>query len=257
MKKACSLIIIFCSSLLILTAFTNGSDNVKVKEGFFKSGTKDSNYVELTKLNENIWVHTTYQNYNGTRTPSNGVIAISSKGLLLVDTPWNNTQTKELISLTKKVFKKNIRIAIITHAHADRIGGIDTLISNKIEVRSTALTVKEAEKNGYRKPQPKLYTNTKFSLGKLNVEEFYPGAGHTKDNITVWFPQYKVLYGGCLVKSLEADSIGNTEDADLKQWPLSIKKVQEKYSSAKTIIPGHGMWGDKELLKHTLELLGK
>ncbi len=238
-------------------ACSNKSEDVKVTESSFKSGSDDSNYVELSKINDNIWVHTTYSNYNGSRTPSNGVIAVSSKGLVLIDTPWNNAQTKELIKLTKSVFKKDIVLAIITHAHEDRIGGIDTLIENKVDVRSSSLTVKEAEKNGFKKPEPKLDSDPKIAFGNISMDVLYPGEGHTVDNITVWFPQYKVLFGGCLIKSLESDNIGNIADANIKQWPFSVKKVLEKYPDAEIVIPGHGKWGNLELVNHTLELLGK
>ena len=54
---------------------------------------------------------------------------------------------------------------------------------------------------------------------------------------------------------MESTDKGSTESADLKQWPLSVKKVIGKYPDAETIVPGHGKWGGKELLDHTLELL--
>lgn len=65
---------------------------------------------------------------------------------------------------------------------------------------------------------------------------YYPGKGHSADNIVVWLPQYKVLFGGCLVKSLDYGGLGSTTDAEV-------------------IVPGHGGWGSIELTEHTLELL--
>ena len=226
-----------------------------IKEIFFQSGSSDMNYVELNKVNNNIWVHTTYSNYNGYRTSSNGIIAITSDGLILIDTPWNNEQTEELIKLTKSVFEKDVIIAIITHAHADRIGGIDTLLANKVDVRSTGLTAKEGEKNGYRQPHPSLDEEPIFSVGDLDIEVFYPGEGHSTDNITVWFPQNKVLFGGCLIKSADSKDMGSITDADVQQWPDSVNKVLERYPDAEIVIPGHGSRGSLNLIEHTLELL--
>lgn len=231
------------------------SQEYDVKEIFYQSGSNDKNYVELYKVNNNIWVHTTYSNYEGNRTPSNGIIAITSDGLILVDTPWNNEQTEELIKLTKSVFKKDIIIAIITHAHADRIGGIDTLLANKVDVRSTGLTAKESEKNGFKQPQPSLDEEPAFSVGDLDIEVFYPGEGHSVDNITVWFPQNKALFGGCLIKSADSTNIGSVTDANAQQWPDSVNKVIEKYPDAETVIPGHGNWGSLDIINHTLDLL--
>lgn len=257
-------IFVFIIVLIVLLSTVGCSKNVstsqekvEVYEEFYKSGSSDENYIELYKINDTIWVHTSYSKYNGYRVPSNGIVVITKEGLVLVDTPWNNEQTGELLRLTKKVFKKDTIIAIITHAHDDRIGGIDTLLENKVDVRSTKMTLKEAEKRGFKKTQPKLDSEPKFSVGNIDVEVFYPGEGHTADNITVWFPQYKVLFGGCLIKSLDSKDKGNIEDANLQQWPYSVEKLLEKYPDAEIVIPGHGEWGSLDLIRHTLKLVNE
>lgn len=257
MKKVYLVLVILTLLSLCLAGCSNEPRDVKVQETFLKRGSDDSNLVELSKINDNVWVHTTYQNYNGYRTPSNGIVAVSSKGLVLIDTPWNDEQTKQLLKLTKYTFKKDIELALITHAHVDRIGGINTLIENKVDVRSTSLTVKEAEKNGFKKPEPKLDSNPKIEFGNITMEVFYPGEGHTVDNITVWFPEYKVLFGGCLIKSFDSNNLGSTEDANIQQWPSSLRNVQKKYPDAEAVIPGHGYWGSVDMISHTLELFDK
>ncbi len=258
MKKNSLFLIVIALFFTGLVACSNNLSalkDTKVEENFLKSGSDNSNYVELSKLNDNFWVHTTYTDYNGYRTPSNGLLVVTSKGLLLVDTPWNNDQTKELIGFAKNTFNKDFTMAIITHAHDDRIGGIDTLLENKIDVRSTRLTVKEAEKNGYKKPEPKLDFDSKIKVGNIDVEILYPGEGHSPDNITVWFPQSKVLFGGCLIKSLDSKDLGSMTDSNLEVWPSSVKMVLDKYSEAEVVVPGHGKWGSLDLVRHTLELL--
>jgi len=259
MKKIYLMIALVLISMVVAscTGDNEVSTNITTDEQVLKSGSEDSNYVELTKLKENIWVHTTYADYNGYRTPSNGLIINTSKGLVLIDTPWNNEQTKELIELTKEKFEKDLSMAIITHAHEDRIGGIDTLLENKIDVRSTKLTAELAESQGFKKPTPSLDSNPNIKVGDVNFEVFYPGEGHTADNIVVWIPEGKVLFGGCIIKSLESKSLGNTTDANVEQWLASVNKILEKYQNVESVIPGHGKWGDANLIKHTQELLKK
>jgi metallo-beta-lactamase class B len=246
------MISIFCSSC---TSKQNVSTSVVPEEQVLKSGSEDSNYVELTKVNDNMWVHTTYEDYNGSRTPSNGFVIDTSEGLILIDTPWNDEQTKELIKLAKSKLNKDFSIAIITHAHEDRIGGINTLLENEIDVRSTVLTAQLAERNGYKKPTPSLDSEASIKVGDVSFEVFYPGEGHSQDNIVVWFPKDKVLFGGCIIKALDSKSLGSITDANLEEWPVSVQKILEKYSDANVVIPGHGKWGSMELVRHTLELV--
>jgi hypothetical protein len=55
-----------------------------------------------------------------------------------------------------------------------------------------------------------------LELGKC--ESFFPGAGHTRDNLAVWLPQQRVLFGGCFLKSvtipghgtINGDPVGHT-----------------------------------------------
>lgn len=94
-----------------------------------------------------------------------------------------------------------------------------------------------------------------MKVGNTVIEAFYPGEGHSKDNITVWLPQSQLLFGGCFIKSLEAKDLGNLSDANVEQWDDSVQKVIDKYPNVKTVVPGHGTWGDKGLLFHTLDLI--
>lgn len=257
MKRVCLIVaLIFISmSIVACSAKENASKSDVTEEQILKSGSEDYSYVELTKLNDNIWVHTTYADYNGNRTSSNGLVIDTSDGLVLIDTPWNNEQTKELIKLTKSKLNGDFSLAIITHAHEDRIGGISTLLENNIDTRSTNMTAQLAEKNGFERPVPSLDLEPSIKVGDVDVEVFYPGEGHSADNIVVWIPQYKVIFGGCLIKTMDSKGLGSTTDANIEQWSASVSKILDKYPDAELVIPGHGKWGGIELIKHTLELL--
>ena len=92
-------------------------------------------------------------------------------------------------------------------------------------------------------------------MGQYSFQTYYAGAGHTPDNIVIWFPKNKILYGGCLVKSTDAVDLGNLSDADPKQWPSTIKKIKKKFGKPNYVIPGHQDWSDNTSLDHTLKLL--
>ena len=84
---------------------------------------------------------------------------------------------------------------------------------------------------------------------------FYPGAGHSRDNIVAYLPGSKVLFGGCFIKAADARNLGNVRDGDAGAWPGSLKALRERFPNAEIVIPGHGEVGGPELIEHTMNLL--
>jgi len=221
----------------------------------------DERTVELKQISEHVWIHTSYSLINGQLIDSHGVIIVNYPKIVLVDTCWNTDQTATLLRIIESIFHAPVSFAIISHAHQDRIGGIETLQRNKVRTISTALTAQKASLAGYIRPLPELDSQiTQFSLtasdsSNVKVEVFYPGPGHTEDNITVWIPSDRVLFGGCLVRSIESIDLGNTADAAVNKWALTVSGLQTRYPNAEIVIPGHGSIGNFNLLKHTIDLV--
>ncbi|MCY8507752.1 subclass B1 metallo-beta-lactamase [Bacillus atrophaeus] len=247
------------SLLLTLSVFMTSFNDQMIAQSKKASPTQITNpdkTIVLTKLDDKVWAHTSYNDWNGTTYDHNGLIVATSKGIVLIDTAWGNDQkTEELLKMIKKHFKKKVVLALITHAHDDSISGIRALLNQGIDVRSTLLTAKLAKEYGYPSPNPTLDVKPVMKVGNTVIVAFYPGEGHSSDNITVWLPQYNLLFGGCFIKSLDAKDLGNLSDANVEQWDESVKKVIEKYPDVKTVVPGHGNWGDESLLFHTIDLI--
>lgn len=239
----------------IQTMNTNGQTKKSVPT---QVANKDKSIV-LTKLSDKVWAHTSYNVFNGVEVPHNGLVITTSKGAVLIDTAWDTVEsqpkTEELLKMIKKHLKKKVVLALVTHAHDDSVGGIQALLNEGIDVHSTFLTAKLAKERGYPSPKPTLDVNPVMTVGDTVIEAFYPGEGHSKDNTTVWLPQSKILFGGCFVKSLKDKDLGNLADANIEQWDDSIRKVIDKFPHIQTVVPGHGDWGDKSLLFHTIDLI--
>jgi glyoxylase-like metal-dependent hydrolase (beta-lactamase superfamily II) len=92
-------------------------------------------------------------------------------------------------------------------------------------------------------------------VGPRTLELHFAGGGHTGDNIVVWLPDVRVLFGGCLVRSATARHLGYTREAAQLQWPRTVEALLRRYAEAQLIVPGHGKPGGEELLHHTMELL--
>ena len=102
-------------------------------------------------------------------------------------------------------------------------------------------------------PQNRIGRRHQWQLGDKTIEVRHFGPGHTSDNVVVWLPQEKLLFGGCLIKANGAGK-GNLADASPEKWPKTVIKVRSAYPEAEVIVPGHGRHGGQELLNHTIVL---
>lgn len=216
---------------------------------------KDDNGISMTKISTHAWVFTTYGDYKGAQTPANGMLIATSSGFVMVDTPWTETETEGLLSMIDKQFGKKVTLALFTHAHADRIGGIKVLKDHGIRTESTKKTADQAERNGYVRPDETFASDAqKFTEGGVRFETYFPGKAHSPDNIVIYLPADKVLFGGCMTKAADATSLGDMTDADAENWPIALDNVIKKYPDAAIIVPGHGAWGSIGLLEHMRKL---
>ncbi|MCB0699078.1 MAG: subclass B1 metallo-beta-lactamase [Chitinophagales bacterium] len=215
--------------------------------------------IDITPIDSNIYLYTSYGDVdNYKKIDANAVVVISGNDALLFDTPWDNAQATQIIAFIQDSLKKNILLSIITHAHVDRIGSIDALHKNNIPTFGYYRTAEEAPKHGHTKPEYLFYAiDTNFRCGSLDIVAYYPGAGHTVDNIVLYVPHKKFLYGGCFIKSGYSQTIGNIADADVAAWPESVKKMQQRFTNTgiETVIPGHGSWKSANAIENTLRLL--
>jgi metallo-beta-lactamase class B len=216
------------------------------------AGTNGAGNVEIESIAPTLYVH---RSTDAKAIPSNGMVAVTGGGLLLVDTAWTDTQTEAVLKWGDDYFRRPWIGAVITHDHNDRAGGLAALERRHIPVAAVDLTVAKMAKRGVRGVTTLFSARGGVFKDPRGFEAFYPGPGHASDNIVVHFPG--LLYGGCLVKSTEAKDLGFTGDADVRAWPAALRSVGERYKDA-TIVPGHGPVDRAgEALKHTLELLAR
>ncbi|MFD2569178.1 subclass B1 metallo-beta-lactamase [Spirosoma soli] len=198
--------------------------------------------ISVEPLVPSVYVHTSYNLYGGQPFPSNGMIVETKKGVVLIDTPWDTAQTTQLIKWVSTYLKQRVVLAVVTHFHEDRLAGTEVLRRHGARVVSTRLTADLAKKEGFPVPDGILPNDTTLKVGGTSIETYFPGAGHAPDNIVVWLPKQKVLFGGCFIKSYEASSLGNLSDADLASWPAAMRRVHERYPKPAFVVPGHQSW---------------
>lgn len=213
--------------------------------------------LDIFHIRGNIYAYTTYKIYEGSKFPSNSMYMVTDQGIVMFDTPWDSTRLQPLIDSFYARHGKKPILSVSTHFHADRTEGLDLLRKAGVKTYSSQQTKNLCIRRGEEVPEFSFLSDTALHFGNQTVEIFYPGEGHTSDNIVIWFPQEKVLYGGCLIKSTEATDLGNIADANLSEWKESIKKLMKRFPLAEVVIPGHQGWENSRSLQHTLYLLEK
>ncbi len=211
--------------------------------------------LSIHKLTADFHVFTTWQSFKGSFFPSNGMYVVTSKGVIMVDTPWDSTQFQPLLDSIQARHGKKVIVCIATHWHDDRSGGLEFYRRKGIATYATLRTDLLAQQHGEKRAEFMITKDTLFRVGQYAFQLYYPGVGHTPDNIVIWFAKQKILYGGCLIKSEEAKDLGNTADADIRAWARSIHNVRERFGKAAYIVPGHQTIGNDRLIDHTLELI--
>ena len=213
--------------------------------------------LHIFQVGENLWVHRSYFDLGSQRLHANGMIMVGKDRVTVIDAPWTPTAAYDLLDWLDRNHPEQAKRLVITHAHDDRMGSIDAFAERMIPVYSQRNTAQLARQQGWTAPNFVFDDNLPLRSGEQAVELYYPGPAHTLDNIIVWFPDAKVLFGGCMVKSRHASSLGFTGDADRQSWPLALQRALDRYPEATQVVPGHGLPGDTDLVHHTLELLGK
>jgi metallo-beta-lactamase class B len=211
--------------------------------------------VWVARLAPGVWLHTTTGLIDGGFWyPANGLILEREGGSLMIDTTYEPEQALVLLDWSRTALNWPITGALATHFHRDRTGGIPGLQHRRITTLAPPLTCELAKTHTAPVPQPiEGFTGETHQLGE-GCEVFFPGAGHTRDNVTAWLSDQKVLFGGCFLKSRTSPDLGNLQDAAVADWAASVTRLAAHYHEPRFVIPGHGtITGDP--IDWTLKLL--
>jgi metallo-beta-lactamase class B len=213
-----------------------------------------SERLVINQVAANSYVHTSYKQTNDFgNVPCNGLVVTNQKEALVFDTPTNDSAAAELISKIQELTGCRVKAVIPTHFHDDCLGGLNAFHDNNIPSYAHATTTALAGENKYTVPQNSFIDSLLLKVGdKIIIATFF-GEGHTRDNIVGYFPADNVLFGGCLLKELNA-SKGYLGDANITAWSYTVEKVKQAYPEVKIVVPGHGAYGNASLLDYTIRL---
>ncbi len=277
-------------TVLILMAGCCSDNNPDRNQNKF---TEQSTELVQIKLNEDLIIeplqNSVYLITHSFPWPANSLlIQTENNSAILIDTPYTPEATEKVTNWVEDKLNINRFSTINTHFHVDNLGGNSFLIQEGYPVYSSDLSITQLDVRGEKhlnqiikwvqNEENRKYLNTYESLNltppdnifpisqsgetliktiyKEEVEIFFPGEGHTKDNLSVFIPSRNILFGGCLIKGTDTKNLGNLADGNSDEYINSVNRLLTRYGETKDlmVIPGHGIHGGVELINHTISL---
>jgi metallo-beta-lactamase class B len=232
--------------------------------------------LTLTEIEEDVFV----VDHRYPWSANSLLVRVDFRTMVFVDTPYTPAATALVVEWVRDQYPGIGIVEINTGFHIDNLGGNAYLREQGIPIYGSDKTLEllrtrakashdsmlrelmgKAQYNYYKYLELtapdnifKLKTALSLSFGEETVKIIFPGASHAPDNICVYFPGRRLLFGGCMVKSAQAKTLGNTFDANITSWKSAVEILIREFDEV-TVIPGHGTYGGTELLTHTLSLL--
>ena len=179
------------------------------------------------------------------------MVVFAKNEAIIFDTPPDDNTALELINWVENNLDCKIKAIIPTHFHEDCLGGLDAFHKHGIASYANNKTINLVSTDNLAVPQKGFDNLLQLKVGNKKVLAEFFSEGHTKDNVIGYFPDEKVMFGGCLIKELGVGK-GNLNDANVNEWSNTVAKLKVKYPDTKIVIPGHGKPGGTELLNYTI-----
>ena len=177
-----------------------------------------SDDVEIVKLSNRAYLHISVTEIpSWGSVASNGLILVDKGKAFLFDTPVTEEQTATVLRWVTDSLHARVTGFVPNHWHSDCMGGIACLHRRKVKSYANRMTAEIARREGLPVPQHEFGDSLRLKVGKTEIFCYYPGGGHSTDNIAVWIPAEKILFAGCMVKALNATSPGNMLEGD-RYW---------------------------------------
>ncbi|MCF8323695.1 MAG: subclass B1 metallo-beta-lactamase [Leadbetterella sp.] len=214
---------------------------------------KNEKQLAFFKIKKNAFVHISFlQTQTWRKVGCNGLIYIHKNQAYIFDAPTDN-ETSEVLIKTLEQKKIKIKGVVVNHFHNDCLGGLEAFHKKGIKSYASEKTIEFAKKDNVTIPQIAFKEHLTLGIGKKEIENHFLGEAHTKDNIISFIPSENIMFGGCMVKELNAGK-GFLGDANENEWSNTIRNVKKTFPTAQFIVPGHGKPGGQELLDYTIGL---
>lgn len=188
---------------------------------------------------------------------SNAGFVVTDEGVVVFDTLGTPSLADAMLREIRKITQVPIKIAIVSHYHADHYYGIQVFKDAGAEVwahqGARGVIGSEAARDRFEQrkdilkpfvsdalqrfhePDRWLDGDTDFKLGGLHFRLRHVGPAHSAEDLALYVDEDSVLYAADLVFKGRVPFVG---DADSKLWLAALEKLIA--FDAKILVPGHG-----------------
>lgn len=203
------------------------------------------------------------------------VVRLPDGTVLLGSSPFDTDATRDLLAWVRALAPSRV-VAVNTHWHLDGTGGNaaydEAGVVTYASTHTQALSRERGEQNRreaveglsqvvaeHVRQTPVVAARHTFdpaagltlTFGGESVHVTYPGPAHSQDNLVVYLPARRILFGGCMLKV--GDSLGYLGDASLDTWEAALARLRPL--GASVVVPGHGRTGGPEIIENTSRLV--
>lgn len=231
-----------------LSSTAQRNQNFKAKKVY------ESKQLTILQISPSTYIHISYhptQDFG--LVPCNGLVYRNQQEVVVFDTPANDSSADLLMSWIKNKLHCRINAVIPTHFHFDCLGGLQAFHRQRVPSYANVKTIELAKANNNAVPEHGFTDSLWLKVGNTEVCAKFWGEGHTRDNVVGYIPAEQILFGGCLIKELEATK-GFIGDANVEAWSGTVEKIKAAYPDLQWIVPGHGQYGNQSLLDYTIQL---
>lgn len=180
---------------------------------------------------------------------------VSGDGVVVVDAGGTPAIARAILDKIAETAKKPVRTLILTHAHADHVGGARVFAAAGVQVVCTQNAANLIGGFLFAPPDPKDVNDAKvpesarlvtFSERLIlfsptqQVQMYWLGPAHTSGDLVVLLPKEKVLFSGDVAVNALLPDMQST-DGDPLGWEQLLVRLTRL--SVDKMVPGHGAIG--------------
>ena len=186
---------------------------------------------------------------------ANSTFVVTKEGVIVIDPGEAKGDSKGLKARIHEITQQPVVFLINSHFHPENLSGNSEFPDTKIIVahsatQKTLLRLLAAKQIKVRVPNAIFQTGMEVALGGHRLQLKHHGPGHTKGDLYVYLPSWRIIITGGLVYN---QIIPDLKDAYIDLWIETLIEMEDL--DAEIIVPGHGKPGNKPLVTQTKHYL--